>query len=280
MLKVRWGVLGVGRAGRARVEALRNDPRAEVVGGWRGDLEAANVPEFTSFEEMLQHVDAIAVCSPDAFHATQVHAALSAYRHVVCEYPVATSAGEASSLFALSVARDRVLHVEHIELLTPSARWIREYARDKTLSGGAVRSFGGPRPRATSPAHANIARFQRIIDVAGLPEGISVERCTPSNLAVRLLFPGDVVISLDSRMEEGLERQLDMVLEFEEGIVRQEGGEVYLDGTKIELEPIEGLFKTDQLLATAQILDGQESYIPMERVLDGLGLADLVMGAA
>ena len=117
MLMVRWGVLGVGRAGRARVEALRADPRAEIVGGWRGDTDGASIDAFSSYEEMLQHVDAIAVCSPDGFHATQVHTALSAYRHVLCEFPVASSAGEASSLFALAVARDRVLHVEHIELL-------------------------------------------------------------------------------------------------------------------------------------------------------------------
>ena len=143
MLKVRWGVLGVGRAGRARVEALRADPRAEIVGGWRGDTDGVSIDAFSSFEEMLQHVDAVAVCSPDSFHATQVHAALSAYRHVVCEFPVASSAGEASSLFALAVARDRVLHVEHIELLTPSAKWIRNFAIGKTLVGGAVRFFWG-----------------------------------------------------------------------------------------------------------------------------------------
>ena len=108
VLKVRWGVLGAGRAGGARVEALRADPRAVVVGGWRGDLEAAGLEGFSSFEEDAQHVDAVAVCSPDTYHASQVHAALSAYRHVVCEYPIASSAGEASSLFALAVARDRV----------------------------------------------------------------------------------------------------------------------------------------------------------------------------
>ena len=280
MLKVRWGVLGAGRAGRARVEALHADPRAVVVGGWRGDLEAAGLEGFNSFEEMLQHVDAVAVCSPDTYHASQVHAALSAYRHVVCEYPIASSAGEASSLFALAVARDRVLHVEHIELLTPAALWIRDFAAGKTLVGGAVRFFGGPRPRATSPAHANIARLQRIIDAVGPPDDVSVERCTPANLGVQMIYPGDVRVSLDCRMEAGLSRQLEFVLEFEQGIVRQEAGEVFLDGSKVELEPSAGLFKTDQLAATAAILDGEESYIPMERVLDGLSLADLVMGAA
>ena len=280
MLKVRWGVLGVGRAGRARVEALRADPRAEIVGGWRGDTDGASIDAFSSYEEMLQHVDAVAVCSPDGFHATQVHTALSAYRHVLCEFPVASTAGEASSLFALAVARDRVLHVEHIELLTPAAKWIRDFAQGKTLLGGAVRFFGGERPNAVSPAHANIARFQRIIDSVGVPEDVDVERCTPFNLGVQLLYPDDVTINLDCRMEKEMDRHLEMVLEFEQGIVRQEDGDVFLDGSAVEFEESTGLFKADQLKATASILDGMDSYIPMEQVLDGLNLADLVMGVA
>lgn len=280
MMKVRWGVLGVGRAGRARVKALRADPRAVVVGGWRGDPEAVGLRRFASFEEMLQHVDAVAICSPDHFHASQVHIALSTHRHVVCEYPVAASAGEASSLFALSVARDRVLHVEHIELLTPAAQWIRRFAADKTLLGGSVRFTGGARPFATSPAHANVARFQRIIDAVGVPEDVSVERCTPSNLAVQLLYPDDVSVGLDCQMEEGLDRHLEIVLEFDKGIVRQQDRRIFVDGEAVELTPGEGLFYTDQLAATASILDGTEPYIPMEQVLDGLSVADLVMGVS
>ena len=280
MMSVRWGVVGVGRAGRARVEALHADPRSTVVGGWRGSPESIGIRAFQSFDELLQHVDAVAICSPDPFHATQVHAALSAYRHVVCEFPLAGSSGEASSLFALSVARDRVLHVEHIELLTPAAAWVRDFCMGKTLAGGTIRFSGGPRDRVISPAHANIARFHRIIDSAGIPEDVAVQRCTPNHLAVRLQFDNDVSLGLDCRMEEGLKRHLEMVLEFEEGIVRQEGGDIFLDGSKVELEPSSGLFKADQLSATAAILDGVESYVSMERVLEGLSLADLVMGAA
>jgi len=280
MMKVRWGVLGVGRAGRARIAALRADPRAELVGGWRGDPASEGLDAFQSIEDMLQHVDAVAVCSPDHYHASQVHTALSSFRHVVCEFPVAGSAGEASSLFALAVARDRVLHVEHIELLTPSSRWIREFSQGQVLLGGNLRFDGGLHSGATSPAHANIARFQRIIDAIGVPEDVSIQRCTPTNLGVKLLYTGDVTFNMDCRMEDGLERRMEMVLEFQGGIVRQENGRVFLDGKEVELEPSPGLFKVDQLAATAAILDGTESYIPMERVLDGLAVADLVMGVS
>ena len=280
MMKVRWGVLGVGRAGRARVAALRADPRVELVGGWRGDLEGNELHAFSSFDEMLQHVDAVAICSPDDFHASQVHAALSAHRHVVVEFPAASSAGEASSLYALAVARDRVLHVEHIELLTPDAQWLRGFAAGKTLLGGSVRFFGGARTNVVSPAHANIARLQRIIDAVGVPEDVEVERCTPANLAVQLQYRGGVEVHLDCRMGEGVKRHFEMALEFEEGMVRAEDGKVFLDGSQVELEARTPLFEADQLAASAAILDGQDSYISMEQILDGLGLADLVMGAS
>jgi hypothetical protein len=280
MMKVRWGVLGVGQAGKARVAALRADPRAEVLGGWRGDPGAVDLHTFQSVEDMLQHVDAVAICSPDHYHASQVHTALSSFRHVVCEFPVAGSAGEASSLFALSVAKDRVLHVGHIELLTPAARWIREFVPGRTLLGGNLRFDGGLHAGATSPAHANISRFQRVIDAIGVPEDVSIQRCTPNNLGVKLLYPDDVAFNFDCRMEEGLERRMEMVLEFQAGIVRQENNRVFLDGKEVELEPSPGLFNTDQLAATAVILDGKEPYISMERVLDGLAIADLVMGVS
>jgi biliverdin reductase len=280
MMTVRWGVVGVGRAGRARVQALRADPRAVVIGGWRGDPESVDLPSFQSFDDLLQRVDAVAICSPDPHHATQVHASLSAYRHVVCEFPLAASAGEASSLFALAVARDRVLHVEHIELLTPAAAWIREFAAGKTLSGGTIRFSGGARSRVTSPAHANIARFHRVIDAIGVPDDVVVQRCTPSHLGVRFQFGADVSVGMDCRMEEGLERHLELVLEFEEGIIRQEDQEVFLDGSRVELSASKGLFNQDQSSATSAILDGVEPYVSMEQVLEGLSLADLVMGAA
>jgi len=279
-MKILWGVLGLGRAGKARVAALRADPRADLVGGWRGALQDNDVRAFSSFDEMLQHVDAVAICSPGGFHASQVHTALSAFRHVVVEFPIASSAGEASSLYALAVARDRVLHVEHIELLTPAARWIQEYAKNKTLLGGSVRFFGGARQDVMSPAHGNIARFQRVIDAVGVPEDVEVERCTPANLAVQLQYQTGVVVHLDCRMEAGTKRHFEMVLEFEEGMVRADDGAIFVDGTPVELEPSGGLFKADQLAASACILDGKESYVAMEQVLDGLSLADLVMGAS
>jgi len=280
MLKVRWGVLGVGRAGKARVEAIRADPRCDLVGAWRGDLEGAQLRAFDSFAHMLQHVDAVAICSPDLFHADQVHTALTSRRHVVCEFPLASTAREASSLFALSIAYDRVLHVEHIELLTPEASWLRRRAKDRQLLGGAIRFSSGPRKSAASPAHANIARLHRIIDAVGAPDGVRVERCNPEQLSLILDYGDEVEVAVDCRMGEGLERHLEMVFEFEDGNLRQDGHAVFEDGEAVDLPEAQGLFKADQLAASAAILDGETSYASMDKVLAALGIADTIMGQA
>lgn len=280
MLKVRWGVLGVGRAGSARVNALRADPRCELVGAWRGKVSDMDLREFDSYTDMLSHVDAVAICSPDVFHGDHVHTALTARRHVVCEFPLAASAREASNLYALSIAYDRVLHVEHIELLTPAASWLRKRAQGRKLLGGAVRFTSGARTNVTSPAHANIARLHRIIDAVGEPGGVRVERCNPEQLTLGLDYSGGAELTVDCRMEEGLERRLEMVLEFEDGNLRQEDRAVFEDGEQVELEPGSGLFQTDQLAATSAILDGTAPYATMDQVLAALGIADSIAGQA
>ena len=83
---------------------------------------------------------------------------------------------------------------------------------------------------------------------------------------------------MDCACEEGLERHFEMVLEYSHGILRQSDDALYRDGTRRRLRQGPGLFATDQLAATAAILDGTSSYASPERVLDALGLADAVMG--
>jgi hypothetical protein len=71
-----------------------------------------------------------------------------------------------------------------------------------------------------------------------------------------------------------------MVLEFEDGNLRQDGSSVYEDGEEVALEQSTGLFVADQLVATSAILDGAASYTSMDQVLAALGIADTIVGSA
>ena len=79
-------------------------------------------------------------------------------------------------------------------------------------------------------------------------------------------------------MEAGLDRHLEMVLEFQDGNLRQEDKAVFEDGERIELDSAKGLFLSDQLAASAAILDGSKPYVSMDRVLAVLGIADTIVG--
>ncbi len=140
---IRWGVLGVGSAGRSRTRALRADPRSEVVCGWRGQPSAVDLPDAGSLEALLEQVEAVAVCAVDTAHPELILRALEAGKHVLTEFPLAGSRAEGEALLARAHQGERLLHVEHIELLTGTARLLRERVRD--IRGGLLRFTGRPR---------------------------------------------------------------------------------------------------------------------------------------
>lgn len=270
---LRWGVVGVGRAGRARAAALAADPRAVAVGGWRGEPAAAGLLAFDALEALIAAVDAVAICAPDVAHAALSRAALEAGRHVLCEYPGASSAAEAAALFGLAGARGRVLHVAHIGLLGPAPAWLRAHAVGRRLLRGEVRFTGGPRRGVSSAAHANLARLHRLLDVAGPVEAVEVHARGPDRLAATVWAQG-APVRLDFATGEGLKRQTALVLEYADGPVRQMDTQLWLGDAPVRLPPGEGLFLTDQRQCTAQILDGAPPPVPHARQLEALALAD------
>ncbi|GAK05734.1 NADH-dependent dehydrogenase [Geomicrobium sp. JCM 19037] len=61
-----------------------------------GEAVGANV--YSSYEDMLEHVDAVCICTPNAFHADLAIAALDAGVHVFCEKPMAISSTDAARM--------------------------------------------------------------------------------------------------------------------------------------------------------------------------------------
>ena len=108
---MRFGVLGFGHhAAKRLVPAFRGASVARLHGLWRRDpVKAADdaarfgVPRvFGSAEELCgsPEIDAVFVVSPDALHREHVLLALAAGKPVLCEKPLAMSAGEAEEMQA------------------------------------------------------------------------------------------------------------------------------------------------------------------------------------
>lgn len=168
---VRWSLVGVGRAGIARARAILADPNSRLVCTWRGRNaeRLPAIPQALTLAEAIDEADAVAICSPDAAHPHQVREALEAGRHVVCEYPVAADPYTARDLFDLAKEKQRVLHVEHIELLSPPQVMLRAHVRTDPIR--SLRQVftrpGDETASATEIARRNLARIHRIIDLCG-----------------------------------------------------------------------------------------------------------------
>lgn len=275
--RVRWGIIGVGAAGRARTLALRHDPRSVAIGGLRGSPDLVDLPRFVDVDALLGVSDAVCICTPDPTHPDMVARALRADCHVVCEYPLAPSRLLGEQLFELARQRRRVLHVGHIELLTPVMAWLRQHVRGRRLLR-SILEFTSPTLPSSPIAHANIARISRLVDLFGLPVGFKVLHRGPDFLRATLYFP-DGDIHLDFRHDPEFRRSLRWDLGFADGTVRIDDRAVSLDGVPVPLDDAPSPFQIDQLHAAAIILDDMPSYAPAERVLVLSELADQLMVA-
>lgn len=271
----------MGRAGRARARAIASDPRSELVCGYRGDASGFDLASVDSVDAVLDQVDAVAVCTPDHTHQRLVQRALEAGKHVVCEFPLAGNAGAARKLFRLADEQERVLHVEHIELLTPIARWMRAHVRPSQICAGSVRFRSSVRPEVHSMAHANVARLHRIFDVGGEPRRFTLHHAALTELAGSFRLSGEADIEFNFEMEAGASRKMELTLDLgKRGMVLVMGGILMFRGGPVELPKGKPLFAADHDAAMASILEGAPPYVERARVLSVLGLADRLSAAA
>lgn len=122
---VKVGLVGTGYAARLRAETLVTDARSQLI------AIAGHTPEKTkefsqthqakalnSWSELVQaDLDMVIVATINRDHGAIARAALQANKHVVVEYPLALDVSEAEELIHLAKTKQKLLHVEHIELL-------------------------------------------------------------------------------------------------------------------------------------------------------------------
>ena len=119
---VRAGVIGAGLMGRVHVDAAKragativavSDPdtdRARKLSqSIGGSCEAVTVDRLSA----QGFIDVLHVCTPPSEHLAACEAALRAGAHVICEKPVAQTAGEVEALLSLAVSMKRQLCPVH-----------------------------------------------------------------------------------------------------------------------------------------------------------------------
>lgn len=126
-------------------------------------------------------LDAVCVSTINPFHAEMALSALEGDKHVLVEYPMALTVADSDRMVLEACRRKRVLHVGHIELLTPEHQILRGAAQAVgPLLVAAVHSLSPDRPMGNEgwtynrhlfgfPLLGALSRLNRLLDLYGAP---------------------------------------------------------------------------------------------------------------
>ncbi|MDA4895486.1 Gfo/Idh/MocA family oxidoreductase, partial [Streptomyces sp. MS2A] len=145
---LRAGFLGTGFMAAVHSRAARAaGAETAVIAGSRPERGAAAAGELgiaaaaAGVEELLESCDVVHVCTPNARHAEQAHAAIAVGRHVVCEKPLATTVEDAEALAAAVTAAGLVGAVPFVYRYHPMVRRAREIVASG--EAGAILTIDG-----------------------------------------------------------------------------------------------------------------------------------------
>lgn len=123
MKKFRIGIIGAGGIAKARHIPVFLKMKEKVTLSAVQDLNESRAREvaeeygiehvFSDYRDMFLEVDAVAICTPNKFHAEITIAALEAGVHVLCEKPMAISAVECEAMIASSKKSGKVLAIAY-----------------------------------------------------------------------------------------------------------------------------------------------------------------------
>ncbi|XP_061442212.1 biliverdin reductase A [Rhineura floridana] len=171
-------VIGIGIAGSVRIRDLLNPlpsspaEHLKLLGFVsRRSLGDVHKVKQISLQEALDNkeVHSAIISTDNCNHNETVRMFLEAGKHVLVEYPLALSAKAAHELWELAEQKGRILHVEHIELLTEEYKQLKKEVAGKELVKGTLHFTGGPldEERSGFPAFSGIARLTWLVDLFG-----------------------------------------------------------------------------------------------------------------
>jgi biliverdin reductase len=316
---VRVGMVGTGFVARLRAEALQTIPHAclvAVAGHAAAETEifaqqygAVAVEHWQALVD-YPDLDLVIVCHINRDHGPVAAAALNANRHVVVEYPLALTAKAAQPLLALAQAKQRLLHVEHIELLGGTHRALRAnlaalgqpvYARYCTLSPKrpAPQSWAYCPELFGFPLVGALSRLHRLIDCFGpvarvycqnyydglTPNAEGMAHYTTCLCTAQLTFASGLMAEVTYSKGEALweaTRRLEVI--GNQGYLCFDGDQGTLtnaEGTHpLEVGSRRGLFAADTAQVIAHLLTGQRLYCNPDASLYTLRVATAAQESA
>ncbi|MFM5891852.1 MAG: Gfo/Idh/MocA family protein [Dolichospermum sp.] len=310
---LRVGLVGTGYAAKLRAEALRQDPRSDLIAIAGNPQRTAILAQEYAIEAMSswqqlvarEDLDLVVLCTINQDHGKIARAALERGKHVIVEYPLAVDVKEAEELIILAKTVNKLLHVEHIELLGGWHQTLKEhlyqlgdlfYVRHSTLNPQhpAPRKWTYNHEMFGFPLIGALSRLNRLIDLFGEVFTVnchqrywqvepdyyqtcfcSAQLCFDSGLLAQVVYgKGETLWQSERKLE-----------------VHGENGGIILDGDAamlilgeetqlIEVAARRGLFAKDTTMVLDYLFDASPLYITPEQSLYALKVADATYRSA
>ena len=314
MKALKIGIVGTGYAAKKRAEAIATDDRATLISvtGSSRERTQAFADNFAisvvdSWQRLVtSELDLIFVCTVNREHGAIALAALQSDKHVVVEYPLALNYAEAAQIIDVAAQKQRLLHVEHIEILGGLHRAIKEhlpkigevfYARYTTIAPqrNVTRDWKYHREMFGFPLHAALSRIHRMSDLFGEVEKVSCQNrywnvgdtdyFTACLCNARLNFANGVMAELTygkgdvfwwgHRTFELHGDRGTLLFEGEKGTLIQDR-----EKTPIPVTSRRGLFAEDTTLVLNYLSQGESLYIQTSSSLYATKIADAACQSA
>jgi biliverdin reductase len=304
------GLIGTGYAAKLRAEALQQDHRAylaAVAGADETHTEAFaasyQAKAFSSWQQLLEtDIDLVIVSTINCYHSAIARAALSKGKHVVVEYPLALDVVEAEELIALAKQNNRLLHVEHIELLGGLHQSIKQhisevghifYVRYNTIKSQHPaprkwtynhKMFGFPLTGALSRLHRFTDLFGKVLTVNCHQRFWQIEDeyyqscfCV-AQLSFESGLLGQIIYGKGETLWQN-ERKFEIHGEHGGLIFNEDTGVIVRpdETNKIEMSSRKGLFSQDTSMVLDHLLDGASLYVTPKQSLYTMKVAEAAL---
>lgn len=309
------GIVGTGYAAKKRAEAIKADRRTKLV-AVTGNTpkriqEFCQIFEIEAIDSWIKlidrsELDLIFVCTINRDCGAIALAAIGAGKHVVVEYPLALKAKMANEIIELAKAKQKLIHVEHMEIIGGLHQAMKQYlpqigkvfhARYETISAQKSdrHSWKYNKDTLGFPLVAALSRIHRLTDLFGKVEGVECNNrywnhpgsnyFSACMCQGKLYFANGVSAEIVYGKGDVFHRShRTFEIYGEEGTIVFEGEKGKLIKNKQETEiPVvsrRGLFIKDTTMVLDYLFDGHPLYIQPEASLYALKIANAAQKSA
>ena len=303
------GIVGTGYTAKRRAEAIQADERSElcfVTGNTpeRTDefCQTFGINSLTSWQQLVNHsdLDVVIIGTINRDHGLIAQAALQSGKHVIIEYPLALDYLVGKDLVELARKQNKLLHIEHIELLGGVHQALRRYlpeigevfyARYATImpQNPAPRRWTYHQESFGFPLMAALSRLHRLTDLFGPVVSVTCQSRfwdTPEAGYFRACFcnaqlqfqNGLMADTVYAKGEICWQGDRSFVLHGDEGTLSFEGEQGKLirgqEKTDLEVGSRRGLFTLDTQKVMEHLFNGSPLYVQPEASLYALQVAE------